>query len=131
MSIRIPGGSRPDRLACGATLVLHCVFQGDLEVGTLTVRLSAEDDARLARLARQNGASKSEVVRGLVRSAPCGTARESTLSAYDLMKDGIGSWDSGGKNLSERTGDKFYEMLVEERKRRDFGRRRARPRRRA
>lgn len=98
-------------------------------MGTLTVRLSAEDDALLARLARQNGASKSEVIRELVRGAPRGTARESTLRAYDLMKDGIGCWDGGGKNLSERTGDKFSAMLLEERKRRDSARRRDRPRR--
>lgn len=91
-------------------------------MGTLTVRLSAEDDALVARLARQNGSSKSETVRQLVRRARAG--RKSKLSAYDLLKDGIGCWDSGGMKLSERTGDTFYKMLVEDRKRRDSRRRR-------
>jgi hypothetical protein len=93
-------------------------------VGTLTVRLSAEDEALVARLARQNGASKSETVRELVRSAHTRAGRQSKLSAYDLLKDGIGCWDSGGMNLSERTGDTFYKMLVEDRKRRDSRRHR-------
>lgn len=93
-------------------------------MATLTVRLSAEDEALVEQLASQNGSSKSQTVRELVRSAHSRADHESRLSAYDLLKDGIGCWDSGGMNLSERTGDRFYKMLVEDRKRRDSRRHR-------
>lgn len=98
-------------------------------MGTLTVRLSAEDDALVARLARQNGSSKSEFVRDLIRARAARIqTKKSGETAYDRIKHLVGSYSSGGMNLSERTGDKFYAMLVEDRKRRDSGRRRA-PRR--
>lgn len=98
-------------------------------MGILTVRLNAEDDALVARLARQSGASKSEFVRDLIRARAARTqTKKSAETPYERIKHLIGSCSSGGLNLSERTGDKFYAMLVEDRKRRDSGRRGA-PRR--
>jgi hypothetical protein len=35
-----------------------------------------------------------------------------------LMKPFIGMCNSGGRNLSARTADKFYQILVEDRERR-------------
>jgi len=88
---------------------------------TISVRLDAEEAATLRRLARESGRSKSEVVRELIREHPVADGEKNgQLTAYDRIKHAIGKCRSGGGlNLSERTGDKFYAMLVEDRRKRD------------
>jgi hypothetical protein len=44
---------------------------------------------------------------------------ENAPSAYEKLKDIIGIARGGDPNLSEHTGRRFTEMLLEERKRRD------------
>ncbi|MGO9449907.1 MAG: ribbon-helix-helix protein, CopG family [Candidatus Binataceae bacterium] len=97
-------------------------------MGVITIRLDAETSASLERAARESGQTKSEVVRDALsyrlRKRKNGRRAANSESFYDRIKDLIGSCRSGGLNLSERTGDKFYEMLIEDRRARDVDRRR-------
>ena len=86
----------------------------------LAVRLDSESEALLEELVRETGHTKSELVREALTDLSRRKSRKKPgVRPYDLMKEGIGIWRSGGLNLSERTGDKFYEMLVEDRKRKE------------
>ena len=87
-------------------------------MATIAVRLDPESEEALTRVARETGQTKSEIVREALIQLPRRKSRKKVaVRPYDLMKSAIGCWNSGGLNLSERTGDKFYEMLVEDRKR--------------
>lgn len=99
-----------------------------VRMGVISIRLDAETSASLERAARESGQTKSEVVRDALsyrlRKRKNGRRAATSESFYDRIKDLIGSCRSGGLNLSERTGDKFYEMLIEDRRARDIDRRR-------
>lgn len=78
-----------------------------------SLRLDEETERLIARLASTTGRSKSQVVREAV--AAYGEEHErrtaETPSAYETLKHVIGVVDTGGRHLSERTGQRFREVL--------------------
>ena len=96
----------------------------DNYMGTLAVRLDSECEALLKRLVRATGRTKSRVVReALLDYSRRHAGARTDVTPYELMKDGIGIWSSGAGGLSERTGEKFTEMLLEDKRARDSRRR--------
>ena len=83
---------------------------------TLSVRLDEKTKRQLSRYARVRGVSQSEVVRQAIDALLNreGTAKGTTL--YERMKDVIGSVHSGRSDLSQNTGDQFYEILLEKKR---------------
>lgn len=91
-------------------------------MAVLAVRLDSQSEAVLEKLVRETGHTKSELVReALTDFSRRKSGVKSGRRPYDLMKDGIGIWRSGGLNLSENTGDRFYEMLVADHERETRG----------
>lgn len=89
-------------------------------MATIAVRLDRQSEEALNRLARETGQTKSEIVRKALIQLPKRKSRKkAAVRPYDLMKKGIGCFNSGGLRLSERTGDRFYELLVADRKRKE------------
>jgi Arc/MetJ-type ribon-helix-helix transcriptional regulator len=82
-------------------------------VAALNIRIDAETAAFLDRIARQRGLTKSEVVRQALATLRKKDARPSAATPYERMAHLIGSGDSGGMQLSERTGERFARMLQE------------------
>ena len=72
---------------------------------TLTVKVSADLAARLTRASKQRGLTKSELARRALEKELPKPAKGAALSLYDLMKDGIGCFDSG---VSDRGTNKKY-----------------------
>ncbi len=83
-------------------------------MGALNVRVDPQTAALVERVARESGLTKSEVVRQALATLRKREARPSRATPYELMAHLIGSWDSGGMRLSERTGERFARMLQEE-----------------
>ena len=86
---------------------------------TVTVRLDKKTEKLLDRLSRSEGLSRSEVIRRGIRlfaEQRMKRAEERMKSGettpYALVKHLIGRGHGGKGNLSERTGDRFYEMLT-------------------
>ena len=82
---------------------------------TLSVRLDEKMKRRLSRVARARRLSQSEVVRQAI-DAFLNPDSTKGMSLYDRMKDVIGSVHSGRTDLSQQTGDKFYEILLEKKR---------------
>lgn len=83
---------------------------------TATVRLDPETDALLRRLAQKRGCTASEVIRQGIRALAA--SEPPTVRPYRAVKHLIGCVRSGRSDLSERTGDRFYELLVSKRRQR-------------
>jgi hypothetical protein len=94
----------------------------------LNVRIDPQTAAFLEQVARETGLSKSEVVRRALATLRHKRVRTRKPAPFELMAHLIGSWDSGGMNLSERTGERFARML-QENKNANRTRRRRPPRR--
>ena len=94
-------------------------------MGSLSVRIDARMAALVKRVARERGLSKSEVVRLALATLREGAEQPSGTPLSVAMAHLIGTGDSGGMQLSERTGERFAKMLSEERKRRRRPTRRA------
>ena len=74
----------------------------------MSVRLDAETDARIRRLARAAGKSKSSVVRDAVAAyQPAMPARKPA----ERLAPFIGAGNTGRTDLSERTGERFAELI--------------------
>lgn len=83
-----------------------------------SVRLDAKTESLVARLARRKGQSKSRVIRDAIHAyAETETAVREPESAYEALKPWIGSVKGLPPDLSERTGDKFYKLLMERKRR--------------
>jgi hypothetical protein len=83
-----------------------------------SVRLDAKTESLVARLARRKGQSKSRVIRDAIHAyAETETAVREPESAYEALKPWIGSVKGLPPDLSERTGDKFYQLLIERKRR--------------
>ena len=82
-------------------------------MAALNVRIDPQTAAFLERTSRERGLTKSEVVREALAKLREQQARTSRATPYKRMAHLIGSWDSGGMQLSERTGEKFARMLQE------------------
>jgi predicted DNA-binding protein len=83
---------------------------------TISVRLDDKTKRRLSRYARARGVSQSEIVRQAIDALLNGGAVHDGKTVYEKMKHLIGSVHSGRSDLSQNTGDKFYEMLVEQKR---------------
>ncbi|MBI2361709.1 MAG: ribbon-helix-helix protein, CopG family [Deltaproteobacteria bacterium] len=80
----------------------------------LSVRLDPGTERLVERLARQRNQTKSEVIRdalGILAQQEKDAAKKKR--PYDLIAHLIGCVDSGGTNLSEKTGEKFAKLLRE------------------
>ncbi|HEX3526493.1 MAG TPA: ribbon-helix-helix protein, CopG family [Thermoanaerobaculia bacterium] len=84
-----------------------------------TVRLDVKTEEALKRLTLQRGQTKSEVIRDAI--ARLAEEKGEQVSAYHRLQPFIGVADSGGQQLSERTGEKLRELLEEKRHARRSG----------
>src|SRR5260221_12295319 len=85
-------------------------------MATLSIRLEAKTASGVARVAARSGKSKSEVAReALSRYVEEADKQPAKKPWYKEIEHLIGAVDSGGLQLSERTGEKFTEMLLKER----------------
>jgi Arc/MetJ-type ribon-helix-helix transcriptional regulator len=82
-------------------------------MGALNVRIDPQTAAFLERVARETGLTKSEVVRQALATMREQRTRATASTPYERVAHLIGSWDSGGMRLSERTGERFAQMLQE------------------
>jgi predicted DNA-binding protein len=79
----------------------------------MSVRLDPKTDRAIARLAKRRGQTKSEVVREAIGVLTQQTKAGEQQQPYYLIAHLIGCVDSGGARLSERTGEKFANLLRE------------------
>ena len=79
---------------------------------TLSIRLDGETASMVDRVAARTGKTKSKILREAIAEY-IGAADEGSDAErpYDKIMHLIGSWDSGGQQLSTRTGEKFAEAL--------------------
>ncbi|HYL22311.1 MAG TPA: ribbon-helix-helix protein, CopG family [Gemmatimonadales bacterium] len=81
-----------------------------------SVRLDPRTEGLIRRLAKRQGRTKSQLIRAaidaLARDAAEAEARAGRLSAYNRIAHIIGIADSGGAGLSERTGERFRDLLT-------------------
>jgi predicted DNA-binding protein len=80
-----------------------------------SVRLDAETEELIRRLAKKRGMTKSEVVREALEEW-VDRENEKPEKPYDAIEHLIGIADSGGQGLSERTGERFRRLLEEKRR---------------
>jgi hypothetical protein len=85
-------------------------------MATLSIRLDAKTASTVERITARTGKTKSEIVREAIAGYAVKVDKKSKGErAYDKMAPLIGSWDSGGQQLSIRTGRDMSEMLKQER----------------
>jgi len=85
-------------------------------MATLSIRLDARTASAIDRITALTGKKKSEIVREAIAGYVDEVDKKSKGERpYDMMAPDIGSFDSGGMQLSTRTGEKFTEMLLKER----------------
>lgn len=80
-----------------------------------TVRLDTELETTLERLARQRGQTKSDVIRDAIEHL-AQEQEAGEVSALERLRPFVGLVDSGGRQLSRRTGQRFRERLEEKRR---------------
>jgi hypothetical protein len=79
----------------------------------MSLRLDAETERLVNRLARSRGQTKSEVLREALRALASEQRTSSGPTLYDAIAHHVGCFDSGGMNLSARTGRRFASLLKE------------------
>jgi hypothetical protein len=78
-----------------------------------SVRVPARLERLVARVARQRGATKSEVIRSVIVALERGDrALYGRPAPYDAMKHLIGCASGGPPDLSTKTGEKFRALLL-------------------
>ncbi len=78
----------------------------------MSVRLDAETERLVNRLARERKRTKSEVVREAITTLALREAEEKgARSPYQAIAHLLGCADSGGQQLSEATGRKFASLV--------------------
>jgi len=85
---------------------------------TLSVRLDDGTRRLLTRLARSHRVSQSELVRRAIRRMAKEDPATEEMNVYERMKDHIGKFRSGRSDLSQNTGEKFYQIVLEKHRRR-------------
>ena len=75
----------------------------------LSIRLEPEEEQQLRRIARRRRTSLSAVVRDAI--ADLVDQEDKPVRPYDQIADLIGSVSGLPEDLSERTGDRFFESL--------------------
>jgi hypothetical protein len=73
--------------------------------------VDAKTEASLKRLSVQRDQTKSEVTQDAI--AKIADEDQEQLSAYDRLRPYIGIADSGGQQLSDKTGQRFRAVLAE------------------
>lgn len=76
-----------------------------------SVRVDPQTTLFVERIVHQTGCSKSDVVRDALNALQRADVGSSMRPPAAAMAHLIGTWDSGGKQLSERTGERFVELL--------------------
>jgi len=94
-------------------------------MSVLNVRVDSRTAAFVDRIARESGCTKSDVVRQALEALREQGVRRAAMAPAEAMADLIGCWDSGGQRLSERTGERFAQLLRGKRDGHRAGRRRA------
>jgi len=94
-------------------------------MSALNVRVDPGTASFLDRVARETGRTKSEVVRQALESLREQANRRAPVPPANAMAHLLGCWDSGGMRLSERTGERFAQLLLEKSNGHRIGRRRA------
>jgi Ribbon-helix-helix protein, copG family len=89
---------------------------------TISIRLGEEEVEILREHSRVSGSTRSDVIRNLIRRS--GRRKTIRPDPFERALPFIGACRTGDPTLSERTGDKFYRMLAEEKRERDARRRR-------
>ena len=85
-------------------------------MATISIRLDAQTASKIDRIIARTGKSKSEIVREAIADYVAQIDKQlKSMRPYDLAADLIGSVDSGGMQLSTRTGERFTKMLLEDR----------------
>jgi len=85
---------------------------------TLSVRLDDDTRQLLRRLARAHRVSNSELVRRAIRRMAKEDPATEEMNVYERIKHLIGVAHSGRSDLSENTGEKFYQIVREKHRRR-------------
>lgn len=81
-------------------------------VATFSIRLDVQMVSAIDRISARTGRTKSAIMReALAEYTQKVEQKSASERPYDKMAPDIGSWDSGGMQLSTRTGEKFAEML--------------------
>lgn len=79
----------------------------------MSVRLDAKTERLVERLARARGQTKSEVVRDAIGALVKETQETAqAVTPYERVKDLVGCVSGGPRDLSERTGEKFRQLLI-------------------
>jgi hypothetical protein len=82
-------------------------------MSALNVRVDPSTASFLDRVARETGRTKSDVVRQALETLREQANRRAPVPPAKAMADLLGCWDSGGMRLSERTGERFAQLLRE------------------
>lgn len=81
----------------------------------LSVRIDPKTRKLIDHLARTEGVSRSEVVRRGIHLFAEQKTNAGETAPYEAIKHLIGKARGGPRNLSERTGDRFRELLLKKR----------------
>jgi Arc/MetJ-type ribon-helix-helix transcriptional regulator len=79
----------------------------------LSVRLDSATQARVGRLARRRGVSRSEVVRAAIAALAQDDEAPNAGTVFDAVGHLVGCMNSGGINVAARTGEAFAALLQE------------------
>ena len=79
---------------------------------TITVRLDDKTRKLLDRLARSEDVSRAEIVRRGIHLLAEERMTRGETNPFDAVKHLIGRAHGGARDLSEKTGAKFRELLV-------------------
>jgi hypothetical protein len=88
---------------------------------TLSVRLDDDTRRLLKRLARSHRVSHSEIVRRAIRQMAKEDPATEEFNLYERIKHLVGKVHSGRSDLSENTGEKFRQIVMEKHRRRQNG----------
>ena len=75
----------------------------------MSVRVSDKTRGEVGRLARASGRTESAVVRDAIQHY---VERTPPARPYEALQDVIGMVEGGPKDLSEKTGEKFRDLLL-------------------
>lgn len=84
---------------------------------TISVRFDPDEERLLRHMARRRRTSISEVIREAVTDL-AEKEQKKPVRPYDQIADLIGSLEGLSPDLSQRTGERFHQMLLEDAKRR-------------
>jgi predicted DNA-binding protein len=79
----------------------------------VTLRLDAEAERALARVARDSAQTRSAIIRQAIVQMASDLKNWQAQRPYALLADLIGSVRGGPQDLSSRTGESFRRMLIE------------------